>query len=289
MSDATDTVAVGADPATPPNGWVKLFSKSGALVTIPVTEKPLDYAAMAANVEAMIAAGFMVNAVGLEAGEEKDTVAFVLKGRITKEGKTTPYVLLYNTNPAYKHSFLKKYLNTPEDIADFETAAGMKLDHLPLYIGKDKPKRGEDPDVDKMIVPVRKPFGVIFKPNPKWIKADSDAAAEKKEMSPVPVRVWVRWEGQEAKPATTDTVAVPPDVIEATRAKWKSFFAMNPPLDVFNAFTRANWDEVPAGMRPNLNKAIQARAAQEGWDWDDVASEYVGRTKSKPVDDPMPF
>lgn len=188
MNDETEA----AEPR-PECGWVKLYAKSGALVTIPVTAAPLDYAAMAANVDAMIAAGFAVLAPGLEEGEEKETVAYLVHGQMDGRDGITDFLLLYSANDAMKWSFLKVYLNKDEDVAAFEAASGMKLDAIPVYVGQDKPERGKNKMVDKFIIAARKPFPVVFKQNPKWTQEAADAAKSRNEMYTVPRRVFLRW------------------------------------------------------------------------------------------------
>lgn len=178
----------------PENGWIKLFHRSGALVTIPVTEKPLDYAAMAANVDAMIAAGFAVQAAGLEAGEEKEMVGHVIRGQHDSGRDITDFVLLYSTDDGKKFSFLKCFLNTDEDVAAFEAASGMKLNAIPVYVGQDKPERGKNRVVDQQFMrSPPKPFGVVFGDNPKWKQSEADAAAAEKKMYTKPKRVFIRW------------------------------------------------------------------------------------------------
>lgn len=180
-------------------GWVKLYTDSGVQVTLPVPPAPADYIGMLANVKAALAAGFLVTAPGLEVGEEREEVGFLVRGIQENAGDETPFLLLYPNNDALKYSSLKVYLNRPDDIADFEFASKMKLAELPPYIGRDKPERGKSKQVDKFIVPARKPFGVVFVPNPKWSAEEEAAAKAKNELYSVPRRKFVRWADQRAK------------------------------------------------------------------------------------------
>lgn len=176
-------------------GWTRLFHPRGVQVTLPVGIG-FDFGAAFAEVDAALSAGWLVREVGLEAGEEKDTVAFVLRGQSEGRDGTTDFLLLYSDNDAYKFSFLKVYLNKEADVQAFEAASGMTLASIPVYIGQDKPERGKNKRVDEgFIIPARKAFGVIFKANPKWSKEAADAAASRKEMYTVPKRVFVRWDG----------------------------------------------------------------------------------------------
>ncbi len=277
---------------SPNVGSVRLYHRSGALVTLPVTGA--DPAAMHAHVDAFLAAGFAVAMPGLEAGEEKDMVGWLVRGQAEgQRGDVTDFLLLYSTNDAYTFSFLKVYLNKPEDVAAFEAAAGMRLTDLPVYVGRDKPERGKSKAVDSQFIrAVRKPFGVVFKQNPKWSQEAADSAKNRNEMYTVPRRVFVRWDGQgEAKaadPRTEPQGAIDPDAI---RAKWKNFMASSPPVEVFNRFCKDNWPDVPKNMQGGVNKAIQEHADKNRWTWDGQAGEYyAAKTVGGYVDDQeVPF
>lgn len=184
-------------------GWCKLYTKAGVLVTLPVTEKTLDYARMIANVDAMLAAGFSVLAPGLEQGEEKEMVRWVCKGEIEQDGgkRVTPYVMLYIDHEKLKFAFLKVYLNTPEEVAAFEYASGFTLERMPVYVGDNRPERGKSSAVDKFILEAKKPFGVVFGTNPRYSKADADAAKAHVPPKPygIPAKIFHRWEDQDPK------------------------------------------------------------------------------------------
>src|SRR6185436_3342640 len=102
-----------------------------------------DLTTYSSQVDNLLNGGWLVAPPGLEAGEEKDTVGFVLHGELERDGKATPFLLLYSTNDAMKWSFLKVYLNKLEQIEEFEFASGMKLAQIPVYVGNDKPERGK--------------------------------------------------------------------------------------------------------------------------------------------------
>ncbi len=169
------------DP-TPNTAWCRLFHPRGPQVTLPLPPDPAD--ALDA-VSAALDAGWLVTAPGLEEGEEKEQVGWVLKSIFSNEDKETPFVLLYSANEALTWSFLKVYLNTPQDQAAFEHASKMKLSEMPEYVGQDKPQRGTNHRTDTYIVPAPRPFGVVFKKNPKH---DQTEAGKMK-----PARLFVRW------------------------------------------------------------------------------------------------
>ncbi len=176
------------DP-TPNTAWCRLFHPRGPQVTLPL---PPDPAAALAAVSAALDAGWLVQAPGLEEGEEREMIGWVLKSIHSNEDRETPFVLLYSANEALTWSVLKVYLNTPQDQAAFEHASGMKLAEMPEYVGQDKPQRGTNHRTDTYIVPAPKPFGVVFKKNPKH---DATEAGKMK-----PARLFVRW--ADTAPAT---------------------------------------------------------------------------------------
>lgn len=180
-------------------GWIKLYTDSGVQVTLPVPPVPTEYIGMLANVKAALAAGFLVTAPGLEVGEEREDVGFLVRGIQENAGEETPFLLLYSSNEAMKFSFLKVYLNKPDDVADFEYASKMRLSEIPVYIGRDAPERGKSRQIDKFITQARQPFGVVYKQNPKWSEVDKAAAEAKKQSYTVPRRKFVRWGEQRAK------------------------------------------------------------------------------------------
>ena len=184
-------------------GRVKLYHRSGAKVSLPVNGQ--DAAAMHAAVDAYLAAGFAVNLPGMEPGEHREEVSHVVRGRHSKDGKTTPYVLLYSPKPELKHAFLKVYLNTESMVFDFEYASKLRLGNIPVYVGKDKPERGVDQEFDReFMVAAPKPFSVLFKDNPKY-SAEDAAKTPAGQVYPIPKRVFVRWADQRSdgeQPAT---------------------------------------------------------------------------------------
>ncbi len=178
------------DLSNPPWSTGKLYHPKGVQVTFPF---PADPALCLAAVTAALDAGWLVAAPGLEAGEEKVQVGYVVQGTYESDGEETPYVLLYEDNDAMTFSFLKVYLNTDADVKAFEYASRMKLDQIPPYIGRDKPERGASKQIDKFIIKAPKPFGVVFKANPKYDEHAAAAAKAKGEVYSKPKRLFVRW------------------------------------------------------------------------------------------------
>jgi hypothetical protein len=151
------------------NGWVKLFTATGAQVTLAVpmdgSVLPFESAAAALkSVENLLAAGWLVEAPGLEEGEQKQEVVSVLR----REGKDgTPIVAFYLAHPKTVKKFLHSYLNTEDDVRAFEAATGLRLESLPCWPGErdiDKDAR----EAGKYIVPLPRPINLVWEINPKW-------------------------------------------------------------------------------------------------------------------------
>ena len=202
-----------------PEGSMRLFSSRGVPVTlpIPIDGSTFDYAGAMANINAALDAGFLVTAPGLVAGEEKESIGWVLRGVFERDGESTPYVLLYAANEQLTWSILKVYLNKPEDVAAFEHASGMVLDKLPEYVADNKPQRGAG-KTDRFIIQAARPFGVVFKKNPKH-----DPDSEEGKMKPA--RLFVRWEDTVKPPEqkAQSTQQPPPSTTHELAARLNTF------------------------------------------------------------------
>lgn len=185
-------------------GYTKLYHPRGPLVSLPVVgDNP---AAMFACVTAMLDAGFVVAAPGLEVGEEREMISGVLRSTFEKDGEITDTILLYAANEAMEWSFLKLYLNSDADVQAFEAACGVKLDNLLVYDGKDKPKRDGSTMAKKYIAKLPRPVPVLFKQNPKWDAEENAKVVASGKLYTVPKRVFIRWAD-----APTPTTAPPGD------------------------------------------------------------------------------
>ncbi len=184
-------------------GYTKLYHPRGPLVSLPVVgDTPL---AMFAYVTAMLDAGFVVAAPGLESGEEREMVSGVLRSCYEHDGEVTDTILLYAANEAMEWSFLKIYLNSEADVQAFESACGVTLDSLPIYEGKDKPKRDGTTVAKKYIAKLARPVPVVFMANPKWSEEEANAAKAKNALYTKPKRVFVRWaDAPTAAPTATE-------------------------------------------------------------------------------------
>ena len=153
---------------TQTTGWIKLYHPSGAQVSLPVpllsrltTEQAMD---MLGSVSEYINAGFLVNAPGLEDGELLEVVNAVAC-REAKDG--TPIIDFYSSNTKLLKKFMHVYLNTEQDVAAFEEAAGVKVTSLPVYDGALAIAR-DDHKAGKYIVNLPRPLKLIWNLSPKW-------------------------------------------------------------------------------------------------------------------------
>ena len=169
--------------STPVCGWVKLYSPRGPQVTLPVAMGMPDE--MLASVHAYLDAGWCVEAPGLEPGEHRDTIGWVVKGVGGDEG--VPVVDLYPDHEATKYALMRVYLNNAADVAAFEYASNLRLAQMPEYVGVGRLERGKAPQTDKMFSKPPRSFTVVWKDNPKYDPAETDATKKK------PKRLFVRW------------------------------------------------------------------------------------------------
>ena len=187
-------------------GTATVWHPRGVSVQMPVPFGPtgLDHAGALRAVAAALDAGWLAAAPGLEAGEEKEEIGWVVRrSKTNDDGSVTPVVDLYVANDHLKHPILSVYLNKPEDVAAFEYASGMRLAAIEEYIGDNKIERGKKPALDKLVTRAPKPFGVIFGPNPRYDEREAAAVAArgKGEVYGVAKRKIVRWADQ--RPAQT--------------------------------------------------------------------------------------
>ncbi len=180
-------------------GWVELYHPAGVKVklALPDTVVVVDtWGWMLASVTNAISAGWLTTAPGLEEGEEKQEIGYVVhKVKNNDDGTDTDVVDLYANNDGMKFSVLTVYLNSDEEATAFETASGLKLNDIPVYVGSDKIERGKSRQGDKFIIKAPRPFFVASKANPKWNADEAKRAAETQKMYPVPRRKFSSWPG----------------------------------------------------------------------------------------------
>lgn len=281
MSDETNLLA---DKPQAQTGWVKLFHSSGALVTLPVTcdTRTLEcYAVAFRAVSDAVAAGFTVQLPGLEQGEQKQEVGYVLRRSKSNQDKSeTPIIDLYLTNEVVKFKVLSVYLNNDESILAFERASGIALSNLKEFPGTAAPERGSNRQSDSFITKVPHPFCVVMEPNPKYDEKEAAAVAArgKGEIYGVPKRRFVRWDStsaqQPAQPQQNGKPPATPSVDKPTLESWNRRLLAGPSLEVLNAglkdlsgLDKYTWRE--------CWKMIQQYAAENGLDWDESGKKFV--------------
>src|SRR5690606_27914355 len=84
-------------------------------------------AAVSAVIDGLLNDGYMVNAVGLEANEEREVIGWVVRYNQTnqKDGSITPRIFFYPAAEHLVHKEVDRYLNTGEDVAEFERVSGL--------------------------------------------------------------------------------------------------------------------------------------------------------------------
>lgn len=151
-----------------------------------------DYNIALEYTNALLSSGASVTAPGLEAGEQKEQVGYVVyRSKVNDDATETPIIDLYLNHEATKFKFLTVYLNTPEDIEAFRHASGIGIAELPYWEGGHL-ERG-NPKTDKYFVAPRKPLTVVHKLNERYNPDEPEMAKRK------PKRLFVRW----------DTVVIP--------------------------------------------------------------------------------
>jgi len=205
-------------PQQEPTFWVTGWLPNGCRVsyTIPFGISR-GYEDALAFTDALLAKGFTTSEPGLSAGEKKDKVGYVLRRSVVNERGETPVIDVYVDHEAMTWRTVKVYLNTPEQIADFEAVSGLNLDSLPYYEGKDSVERG-DPKLGKYVIPVNHVFYAVAKANPKH---EEEQDAEKRKL--IPKRLFVRWEsasGQSVDKSTGELTDKPAQPKADTDTTW---------------------------------------------------------------------
>lgn len=165
-----------------------LYHPTGAKVSIPLNpEFPLtvEHAMnLITSVDTLLNAGFTVNLPGLLDGENFEQIGFaVRREKVNDDSTVTPIVDVYPVNGSFR--VLGLYLNTQDDVKNFEAATGLHIEAMPLYDGSPI-ERGSNPRTDRYITPLKSPAKLVWKLNPKW-----EGENDKKH----PKRVFSRWDG----------------------------------------------------------------------------------------------
>lgn len=209
----------------PAYGYADVHHPRGPRVRMPFPAPPGDddfYRRAFEAVDECLAAGWLTSAPGLEQGEQKEMIGWVCK-RVKRNGdnSTSAVIAFYVDSEHLRMRKLTVYLDNDEMIRDFEAAAGVSVASLPTWPSKAFPTRGEDPEADRMIVRVKKPFEIVIKPNPKYNPAEAAKATQANPYK-IPALVLGRYGNQKPKPAGEPTpIAVSDFNAEMNRIGWK--------------------------------------------------------------------
>lgn len=173
----------------------------------PIRNELEAYAQAKAITDKLIADGFTLHEPGLDAGEVKEQVGYVSRRQKKNDDATiTPIIDVYSPNEAMKFKFISVYLNTPEDVTDFEKASGHKLSSLPLVPGKAALDKSDDSGA---VVKVNQVTYIITKPNPYFDPDEKDISKMK------PKHTFIRWETAAAQPKPEAPQPVSPATVPA--------------------------------------------------------------------------
>lgn len=118
-----------------------------------------------AHLDAIRALGLTPNLPGLEPGQEKEAIMTVVR-RASNTG--VPIIDFYpHWQYENKFGYLKYghlYLDTPDDVAEFEAQSGLKLADLPLYEGQQAIQRKHG-HATRFEVNVKRTFGIVRTPD----------------------------------------------------------------------------------------------------------------------------
>lgn len=173
--------------------------------TFPIRNEMEAYAQAKAITDKLIADGFTLHEPGLDVGEVKEQVGYVSRRQKKNDDATiTPIIDVYSPNEAMKFKFISVYLNTSDNVADFEKASGHKLSSLPLVPGKAALDKSDDTGG---VVKVNQVMYIITKPNPYFDPDEKDISKMK------PKNTFIRWETINAQPKPEAASAgLPPSV-----------------------------------------------------------------------------
>ena len=139
-----------------------------------------DLNVVEAKASAAFANGYSVNLPGLEAGEYRESVGAIVRyNKKNSDGTISPRIYFYSDKTNLVHKLIDTYLDSADEIREFEHVSGLSLATVPAWQAKSTPDRKEA-DEAGVLVAVGKPFQVVFKDNPDY-KGEGDKEHTKYE------------------------------------------------------------------------------------------------------------
>lgn len=284
-----DPAPAGEPVVHDPFAWptCSVYHASGLKVYMPIVAGT-DYTAIAGVVDQMLASGWRVSPPGTEPGEEVEEIgSFVWREVDSKERPSgfCPKVDLYKTNVGTKWAVMSLYLNKPEQQAEFEAIAGVKLDTLPKYVGQGKLERGNR-QTDHLIHKCRV-FKIVIRDNPHYDPEKAEAAkAPRAAPYTVPKRVFVRFFDSPGPPASQQ--ADPPPPASQAGGDWHddkiyenllAFCSTGPQIDVFNAYLKEYGilKLAPGPHRDRCGVVVKEFTTDRNWTWAPESKQYVAK------------
>jgi hypothetical protein len=150
------------------NARVTLYHPSGAKIEIPVSPERAIQSQEAEiifnSVNSLLSAGFSVDIPGDNDGELVDE-AFAVARRMSNDNVNI--VAFYKSHPKLNKKFIHEYLDTPEQVKEFESATGLKLERLPLFDG-DKDITKDHRSAAQYIVKLPRPVKIVYCISERW-------------------------------------------------------------------------------------------------------------------------
>lgn len=150
-----------------------VYDPNGIRVTFAL---PLnEIAAVNGVIADVLANGFTATVAGAAPGENVEEVGFVSR---REKADGTPVIDLFSPNDLLAHRVFAHYLDTLEQIADFETATGLKLSEIPVWIAE-QPIKKTSPTWKQYGVQTRKVARIALKDNPRHDPNETDVTKKK--------------------------------------------------------------------------------------------------------------
>lgn len=169
--------------------WTTGYLPNGmkASFTFVITDPMNAFAEAMSYLNKLQADGLQMREPGLEAGEQSYTVTHIARrtqNNKKKDGTTStcPLIDIYHDDLAF--SSLKTWLNTPDEIADFERVTGLKLETIKTFPGTAAIKRGEGADADAFVYKLPQSVKAVWKLNPDYVEGSTSQQK----------RLFIRWE-----------------------------------------------------------------------------------------------